>query len=379
MKTVINITNHSSVPDAILQQMIAAAVDAYQDIYEAPSCDVEITVCRDRAEMNQLALEHTGDTENKEYNGMFLCPHDQHEPFRILLLVKDDAVVGAKRFFQEVENGSQRDEDMPQEERERRGLELAAYCHFVEMLQHEYSHLCSCERLMLATDWEDPLISAHSQDYHLYDETIARYRGTYAMLVMMQPYMEIDLLYTMWMGYWNDLLKSYQKETEALKDFLTQQRNEIEAQNLEYMHYARKSGREAIAEMERELGHPLKFHNELTEKGAPKLTAEEVAEFLLCDDFEDPELNETIFRKVTSLVYFAKNPYATYEGAQIEGLVHAFYDFLRMETGQTVGERKLELNSVIDTPYYKTANLLETNEEVKQFADLFMKLQKIRK
>ena len=33
----INITNHSSVQSTILQQMIAAAVDAYQDIYETPS------------------------------------------------------------------------------------------------------------------------------------------------------------------------------------------------------------------------------------------------------------------------------------------------------------------------------------------------------
>ena len=295
----INITNHSAVPDDILQQMIAAAVDAYQDIYEGPSHDVKVFVCRDQSEMNQLALEHTGNSENiSDYNGMFLCPHDRHEPFRILVLVKDEAVVGAKRYFQEAENGSQRDDDKPQEEREKRGLELAAYCHFVEMLQHEYSHLCSYERLMLATDWEDPLIGAHSQDYHLYDEAIARYRSTYAMLVMMQSFMEIDLLYTMWMGYWSDLLKSYQEETEALKDIITQQRDEIEAQNLEYMRRAGINGKEAVDEMERELGHPLKYRDELTEKGAPKLTAEEVAEFLLCDDFEDPELNEAIFRKV---------------------------------------------------------------------------------
>ena len=78
-------------------------------------------------------------------------------------------------------------------------------------------------------------------------------------------------------------------------------------------------------------------------------------------------------------MYFAKNPYATYEGAQIEGLVHAFYDFLMRETGESVRERKLDLYSVMSTPYYQTANLQETNEEVKQFADLFMKLQKMRK
>ncbi|MBQ7486202.1 MAG: hypothetical protein IJT77_01760 [Clostridia bacterium] len=369
------IKNHASDQSDIIEKMIVAAIDAYHDIYESPLHDLEIIVCQDAAELNRRTMQHTGKPDDRgNYDGVFLAPHNQQESFRILLLAKDEAIVGAKRYFSEVEKGSRRDDDLPDEERTKRGLELAAFCQFVEMLQHEYSHLCSYEKYMQVTNWKDPLITMHSQDYHLYDEVIARYRGTYAMLSMMKPYLELNLIYSIWLHYFDNLFGSVQKMTTVLGEFLDKRRNEIETYMLGYMRMAGKSGKQAVKEMEDELGHPLEYRDEWISKGKPKLSKVEAAEYMLCDDFDDPKMNEDVYRTVAPLLYFARNPYATYEGAQFEGFVHAYYDYLCRETGQKTVKRNLELHSAMDKPFYLQVDLMKTREDVNQFNELFKKL-----
>ena len=128
------------------------------------------------------------------------------------------------------------------------------------------------------------------------------------------------------------------------------------------------SGEDAVFEMELELGHPLEYDGELTKKGVPKLSPVEVVEFLMFDDFGDEELNEKSFSRGIPLLYFAHNSYASYQGAQIAGLVHAFYDFLSEREGRT-----LDLLTLMAKPYYNTVDVAELKAELEQFTDLMMK------
>ena len=282
--------------------------------------------------------------------------------------MKEEAILGADRYFQEKEKGSLRDADLSQAEIEKRGIDLANFGHFVEMLQHEYSHLCSFEKLMDGTNWEDPHIGAHNMDYHLYDEMIARYRGTYAMLRMLEDYAERDLLYTLWMGYWEHVLKEFNSESEKMKRIIIQQRDEIERSILYDMRKNKLSGEDVVFEMELELGHPLKYDGELTPMGAPKLSPVEVVEFLMIDDFTDRAMAEKVIRRGLPLLYFAHNPYASYQGAQMVGLVESFYEFLAGQPG-----RSLDLNSLMLTPYYETVDVDDLRAKLDKFPDLFLK------
>ena len=361
--------NRSSIPDQFIEKMITHALDSYHQTFSMPKCAVEIMVCKGKEDLKKQAEDYTGERgEFREYDGNFLCPRRKGDSFRILLVAKEQAVKGAQIYFSELENGSRRDDDMPQSEREKRGIDLAGYCHFVEMLQHEYSHLCSFEKLMEKTSWEDPDIGKHSMDYHLYDEMIARYRGTYAMLRMMDDFIERDLLYTLWMTYWQDTLDAFKSEKEIYQHIINQNRDLIEDSIITDMKEHGMSGEDAVFEMELELGHPLEYDGELTKKGVPKLSPVEVVEFLMFDDFGDEELNEKSFRRGIPLLYFAHNSYASYQGAQIAGLVHAFYDFLSDREGRT-----LDLLTLMAKPYYNTVDVAELKAELEQFTDLMMK------
>ena len=359
--------NRSEIPDDLIQGMVDSALEAYHTVFPKPGCDVEITVCRDLEDLADLAEEYVGEREEfREYDGVFPCPKGKGDPFRILVVARDKAVTGAGIFFSEVEKGSRRDETMPMEEREKRGIELAGYCHFAEMVQHEYSHLCSFERLMQETGWEDPGIGGHNMDYHLYDEMIARYRGTYAMLHMMDDYLERDLLYTLWMGYWKDILDEFERESDLMKKAIAQNRDDIEDLLLSYMEEGGMSSLDVSLELEFELGHPLEYEGEFTEKGVPRLSPVEAVEFMMVDDGD--EISEISFRRGLPLLYFAHHPHASYHGAQLAGLVHAFYDFL---SGKE--ERLMDLASFMEKPYYETLDVAELKSELEELMDLIRK------
>ena len=356
----LTIVNHTSVPDEFLHRIVRMAIGGYEVAFQGPACAVEVIACRDRVELKALIMEHLGEETNlRDYDGNFLCPHSPDDgPYRILVTVKDEALLGARRYFAELQEGSRRDVDLPREEREKRGIELANFCHFLEMVQHEYSHLCSYAKLMSAG--VDPEIGNHSLDYHLYDEEIARYRGTYAMLCMMEPFAERDLLYTLWMGYWDELLAEFQEYGKTLDEILRQQYEEI-AQ----MYWAYDFTPDQIArDFETELGHPLEYGGEVSELGIPKLSPEEVAEYLMVDD---EDIAEEVYRHCAPLLYHSKNPYATYEGAQVIGLVHAFYDFLKGK------RREHDLLSLMEKPYHETVDMEGARAELEEFPELFMK------
>lgn len=357
----LSIINNSAVQDDFIKQLIETALDSY--VFPGPGCDVEIVACRDRAELRTLIIEHLGEETNlRDYDGNFLCPHSPEDPYRILVTIKEEALLGARRYFNELKEGSRRDADLPREERERRGIDFANFCHFLEMVQHEYSHLCSYEKLMSAG--EDPEIGNHSIDYHLYDEEIARYRGTYSMLQMMEPYAERDLLYTLWMGYWDDLLSEFKEYGKTLDDYLRQQYEGIAEMTRGYMRAYGLTPAQIAEDFESELGHPLEYGGEISKLGIPKLSKAEVAEYLMVDD---EDIAEEMYRHYAPLLYHAKNPYATYEGAQVVGIVHAFYDFLRGE------RRDYDLQSLMEKPYYETVDADKARAELEEFPELFMK------
>ena len=358
------IINRTSFPYDTIEKMITAAVYAYHAVFSPPSCDVEIIACKDEADFRSLAEQYTGEEETfRDCNGYFLCPKGKGGTLRILVIVKDTE--GAEQYFSELENGSLRDAGLPRQEIEKRGIRLARFCHFAELVQHEYSHLCSFENLMEATAWKDPEIGIHSMDYHLYDEVIARYRGTCAMLKMIEDYAETDLLYTLWMSYWEDTVKSFREEKEKMQDFILRQQAGIETTILAQMEAMGMTAGETAAELELELGHGLRFGGETSKRGVPKLSPEEVVEFLMVDDVEGADL---IFRRAIPLLYFARNSCATYQGAQLTGLVHAFYDFLG-----NAAPREYNLSDLMAVPYYETADVDGIRKELDALPDLFVK------
>ena len=83
--------------------------------------------------------------------------------------------------------------------------------------------------------------------------------------------------------------------------------------------------------------------------------------------------------------YLTKDPYATYQGAQMAGLVQAFYDFLIDEAhGENspdelrTNSEELDLVKQMKTPYYTWIDVGRLKTRLEAFADLFLELQKIR-
>ena len=377
----LQIINHTNASDDLMTSMITEAIDGYHSLYDPPSCDVEITVCADKREFNQLVMEHTDIDDPAlvpDYNGNFLCPKEKTNLLRILLLPKEAEIIGARRYFKEKENGSLRDAVLPQAELEQRGIELANYCHFVELVQHEYSHLCSFDRLMKSTDWEDIETAGIDIDYHLHDEFIARYRGTYAMLQMMEPYMEPGLIFTLWMDYSNGLGDAYKQESEILEKSIKEQCENLEEQLLFIMKQREMSAFEMILEFEYELGHRLEHRGELTENGVPKLTPAEVMEYIVFDDFDDDEISDKAYRIGMPMLYYSKNPYASYSGAQILGFVDSFYDFMCEKIGREnddkVGDYDLDLAFVIGVPFYESFEDKDPHLKAGAVLDMFREM-----
>ena len=202
------ITNHSAMPDILAERVVKECVGAYEVIYGKPSSDVEIILCSSEEDMEAECLRIQGKDDFKDpkiYNGAFLAPDKYTDTLTITIVAEEKVVVGAKQYIREKDTASLRDTVLPGPEREKRGLKLMAFFGFVETLQHEYSHLCSFDAVMRATDWQDPGFVKYSQNYHLHDEFIARYRGIWACLKMAEPLMETDLLYSLWNMYLNFL------------------------------------------------------------------------------------------------------------------------------------------------------------------------------
>ena len=372
--------NNTRIDDALLITILKEAVDAYADLYtpssseSSESCEfpessgnpeVEFQVFDSKDEMKKVRIELTDDSsDNEDYDGNFVSPKQKSNLLTILALVKDEALAGAEQYFMEKKNGSLRDADISFEERAVRGEKLMAFFGFVEMIQHEYSHLCNYEQLMKATDWADPGIAGHDWNYHLHDEFIARYRGTRAMLHMIEAYAEPNLLYSLWMGYWDDLKSCHESHLEKVKKLLEDSAKGIEAETLSYMRQNRLSGSDMAAELEQELGHPLHFQGELKDSGVPKMSALEIAEFLNVDEMK---------KKAIPLSYVIRNPYASYHGAQLFGLIQAFHDHFSEGNpdGLELSDSDLNLTEAMKTPYYEYVDGRKVKKVLEQFIERF--------
>lgn len=361
--------NHTSVADDYLLQILSDCLTAYHDLYEPASSEVEFILFDSPAQLKAIREQLTNEDDGMDYDGNFVAPKEKTDTLTILALLKEKNIRGAEQYFMEKETGSLRDSGVDDSSRTARGEKLMAFFEFAEMIQHEYSHLCSYEKLMEATNWANPLFLGHDWNYHLHDEFIARYRGTRAMLKMAEPYAEKNLLYSLWMGYWDDLNKEFKEYIESVKTFLSDRAKGIETETLIFMKQNNLTGQDMIAELEHELGHPLHCSGELTASGVPKLTPIEVVEFLT---FEETE------KRTIPLMYAIKNPYASYQGAQLLGLIQAFHDHFSQHTGISDGleldEFGVDLPSVMATPFYEYVDVAKAKKTLERFIETFTKM-----
>lgn len=356
------LTNHTAIPDDYLNRILRDVIDAYTDLYDPASSEVEFIIFDSMDELKRARVQMTDEPDDMDYDGNFVSPKGKTDTLTILALLKEKNLAGAEQYFMEKENGSLRDADIPDSERAERGEKLMAFFEFVEMIQHEYSHLCSYERLMRATDWADPLILGHDWNYHLHDEFIARYRGTRAMLHMMEPYAEKNLLYSLWMGYWNDLNNDNKNYIEDVKKFLADRAKGIEVETLMFMKQNGLTDADMVSELEHELGHPLYFGGELTAAGVPKMSALEIAEFMT---FEDTK------KRTIPLMYVIRNPYASYHGAQLLGLIQAFHDYFSAGHCDGLEMECVDLVEAMKTPYYEYAEAAKAKKTLDSFIETF--------
>ena len=346
------IVNHSALPDALATQIVNACISAYENLYGKPSCEVEIILCSSKRKMKQEQISIMGkdnyeDTPN--HDGDFIIPVRFTNKMTITIIVEKKIIAGAKIFLGEMANGSLRDADLSDEQWEKRGLRLMSFLSFAETLLHEYSHLCSFDLLMTATNWNDPRGIMQSWDYHLHDEFIARYRSVTASLKMAEPYMELSLLYSIWIAYRDSLEREYQKEKERFSGLLDLVKRENDKFIRNYMTEYGLTSEGMTRSLEFELGHPLRHHGEYHSDGAPRLSSLEEVELVSIDETASHYIE---------LVYYLRNRAATYQGAQLLGQVQAYYDFLSEKTGTgdpdlILPPDALLLPNVVDIPYYE--------------------------
>ena len=144
---------------------------------------------------------------------------------------------------------------------------------------------------------------------------------------------------------------------------------------------------EMAEELEYELAHPLQYRGEFDAEGVPRMSDLEAVEFVCVEETR---------RAVLPMIYAVRNGSATYAGAQLFGLVHAYYDYLAEKTGAgdpdlILDPSSLSLPDVIDIPYYDYVSetspgtppamlsLERFNRELKGVTKLFIALLEMEK
>ncbi len=360
------IVNHTGYPDEFIAAVLQECVDGYIELHAQPHSEVEFIICDKMEEVKSIRNNLVDDSGDGDYNGIFLPPKAKTDTLTILALLNEREAKGAERFFREKRRGTLRDADIP--DREERGVALMAFFEFMEMIQHEYSHLCSYERVMDATDWVDPLMMGHDWNYHLHDEFIARYRGTRAMLKYAKPYMESNLVYSLWMGTYNDLITDFKEQITAIRLWLKKEAMGIEQESTLFMKANGMTAQDMVMDLEHELGHRLYFKGELNDRGFPKLSPIEVVEFMTFKD----TAHHTI-----PIMYAVKNSYATYQGAQLSGLIQAFHDHMSDLLGKSDGfemkDEYLDLVKVIGIEYYEYTDAEKIKKTLESYISMFEK------
>ena len=230
-------------------------------------------------------------------------------------------------------------------------MKLMHFFRFIEMFCHEFSHLCSYDRMMALTDWADPQMHANNYDYHLHDEFIARVRGTEIMLRMFAPYMENDLIYSMYMCYVNDTKTSFTRRLNEVREVIERERKGLEDELLMMQRLEGLTDAEMVAELEYELGHRLE--NGYVD-GKLVLSDLEVIEYSAVDEFAE---------LLKFYLYVVRNRYAVYEGTQFAGALVGFYAaFCGEESGWD-----MELENVIDEPFWQYLDESKIREQDEAF------------
>lgn len=320
-----------------------------------PHCGISVILCDKVEDLEKEWNKYYGYGDEAglplKFDGQFLVPDEKTDILSMIICVNKDQIEGIEQYYHEKENGSLA--GTPTEER---GLKMMAFWHFVELVMHEFSHMCSYDRMMRLIDWEDTRMSKDI-DYHLHDEYLARFRGTKAMLLMAEPYMETDMLFSLYLGYWTDLGDSFRKRQEETKDFIEHER-ELLGQALPDLQEMTGLDDEGFVKMlEEEFGHKLKYGGEKLD-GNLRLSDYEVIEFSAVDEIA--ELTEPY-------LYFLRNPVAVYEGVQFAGMITAFYDYLCDDKDLMIGEEELHLENVIDIPFWNYVDASRINQQANRF------------
>ena len=348
---VINKTDMSigCIPDAIEE-----AICFFLQIYPyQPVCSYEIILCDNfenlEREWRNYYSYNADNSLPLHYDGQFLAPEKRTDKLTILLSLKESAIVGAEQYFKEVRNGT----EMPSESR---GLKLLAFFHFIELLCHEFSHLCSYDRMMSLTSWADPMLPAHNYDYHLHDEFIARIRGTEVMLRMGAPLMEPNLIYSLYAGYVSDTKTQFKERTAEVKETVKKAREDLEAALPGMQLREDLTDEEMLEGLEYELGHKLQYG---WEDGKIRLSELEAIEFSAVDEMAEP---------MKAYIYVLKNPYAVYEGTQFNGALVGFYKAFCKDNSRWI----MELDKVIDKPFWEYLDIDEVKKQDEIFREWLM-------
>ena len=356
------IINKTKLPAEEISLAIEEAISFFLSIYPdaTPSLDYNIILCDDFQSLEEEWRAYYGHEEDAHlplsYDGQFLPPTKKTATLTMLVRINRDVIVGAEQYHTEMEYGRE-------EPSETRGLMLIPFFMFLELLLHEFSHLCSYGRMMSLTAWADPQLPSHNLDYHLHDEFIARIRGTEAMLRMVKDLLEPDLIYSLYVNYVNDVKQQYLDRMEEVKGTVAKARTDLEAELPEMQKRQGMSLEDMVIGLEEELGHRLEFG---IVDGKVKLSDLEVIEFDAVDELEE---------KLKPYLYVLRNQYAVYEGTQFTGALVGFYlAFCTPVSSSACADNdkrgwELQLESVINTPFWKYMDVETVKEQDGEFRD----------
>ena len=335
--------NKTTYDTALLDQTITPLLRGFLNQYPflEPSCKVHLTLFNNPQELwQERNLFYQGKAPDTIANldGIFLPPMEKTDTLRILLRVWPEAAASARCMQRELAEGSRAKQGGMQ-----RDEQVFNYFELIEQTYHEFSHLCSYDRLMRITNWEDPLLPTTNLDINYHDEFLAVYRSMTAMLHVLSPYLTSSLYRGLYLYYHDEFTNHANLTKNETNRSLLVYRNELdrvfgtEKRRGTPPSFLRKTIEDVI-------GHPLSCQEDFS------LTDEEVFEYtigLKRNKIEDKPC-----------LYYLRNSEATYGGAHLSGMVRAFHAFAEekirvpFRNKAALPEAELHLENVMDIPFY---------------------------
>ena len=232
----------------------------------------------------------------------------------INLCLRQNFLAGCKRLLAEREKTisiaeleAMRETQQGMKKLEKRGNELLAFRHTMEVILHEFSHAVNYEKMMDDTGWIDLDMPTHDPDYFLWDEFLAKYRSMLVCLKMI-PTMEFGLFFSICKGQFDALYKDFDETIER-----------IEAKKQEFKNFGF-----SLAELKRSAKDTA-------------LTSGFIGHYYAFD-----------------------NSMATYSGTQLMGFIHACYDLMKLKDNKadkkilTSNEKELQILLQKEQPIHKS-------------------------